>query len=202
MEKNLKRLATMQRIRSAGLALFYKRGYFDTSIDDIISAISLSKGAFYYHFKSKEEFLINILENIVFHKVYSDLVASIEGQKNPAVILEKCFDSALETAEHNDLDNGFVLSNFISEFNGKNERVMKLLNEIVRVWEINLIACLQKGKTDGYIDRHLDSEAATSFLMSSYIGVRLLMVEGNSKLLRYKYMQQLRSYLKTITVKQ
>lgn len=201
MDKNLKRLATMQRMRSAGLALFYKKGYYNTSIDDILRVLTLSKGAFYYHFKSKEEFLINIVENIVFQQTYSMLVAPIEGAQDPLLALEKCIDNALETAEHNEMDSGSVLGNFINEFNGRNENVMKLLNEIVRVWEINLIACLQKGKTDGYIDRHMDSEAIATFIMSSYFGIRLLMVDGNSKLLRYKYMQQLRSYLKIITVK-
>ena len=75
------------------------------------------------------------------------------------------------------------------------------IKEILKVWEVNLITCLQKGKTDGYIDRHVDSEAVASFLMSSYMGIRLLMVEGNAKLLHYKFMQQLRSYFKTIVIK-
>lgn len=201
MEKNLKRMATMQRMQSVGLAIFYKRGYYDTSVDDVLKELSLSKGAFYYHFKSKEEFFISIVQNIIFQKVYSELIAPIEGLEDPTFIIDKCFDSALETTEHNDLDNGFVLSNFITEFNGKNPAIIKLLNEILRVWEVNLITCLQKGKTDGYINRHVDSEAVASYLMSSYIGVRLLMVEGNAKLLRYKFMQQLRSYFKTIIVK-
>lgn len=201
MEKNLKKMATMQRMRSAGLALFYKKGYYNTSIDDILRVLTLSKGAFYYHFKSKEEFLINIVENIVFQQTYSMLVAPIEGAEKPLLAIEKCLDNALETAEHNEMDSGFPLGNFINEFNGRNENVMKLLNEIVRVWEVNLIACLQKGKTDGYIDRHMDSEAITTYIMSSYFGIRLLMVDGNSKLLRYKYMQQLRAYLKIIVVK-
>ncbi|ADY29194.1 TetR/AcrR family transcriptional regulator [Cellulophaga lytica] len=201
MEKNLKRMATMQRMQSVGLEIFYKNGYYDTSVDDILKELSLSKGAFYYHFKSKEEFFISILQNIIFPKVYSELIAPFEGQENPAVILDKCFDNALETAEHNVLDNGFVLSKFMTEFSGKNETIVKLLKEMFKVWEVNLITNLQKGKTDGFIDRHVDSEAVASFLMSSYMGVRVLMINGNAKLLRYKYIQQLRSYFKTIAVK-
>ncbi|WKB82841.1 TetR/AcrR family transcriptional regulator [Cellulophaga lytica] len=201
MEKNLKRMATMQRMQSVGLEIFYKNGYYDTSVDDILKELSLSKGAFYYHFKSKEEFFISILQNIIFPKVYSELIAPFEGLENPAVILDKCFDNALETAEHNQLDNGFVLSNFMTEFSGKNETIVKLLKEMFKVWEVNLITNLQKGKTDGYIDRHVDSEAVASFLMSSYMGVRVLMINGNAKLFRYKYIQQLRSYFKTIAVK-
>ena len=49
-------MATMQRMQVTGLELFYRRGYYSTSVDDILKELSLSKGAFYYHFESKEDF--------------------------------------------------------------------------------------------------------------------------------------------------
>ena len=108
----------------------------------------------------------------------------------------------METAEHNQMDYGFPLSNFITEFNGRNPEIMKYLNDVLKVWEVNLITSLQNGKSDGYIDRHTDSEAVATYLISSYIGIRTLMVEGNSKTLKYKYMQQLRQYFKMIAQKE
>ena len=202
MEKQLKRMATMQRIQTTGLELFYQRGYFNTSIDDILKELSLSKGAFYYHFQSKEEYFISIVQNLLFRKVYSSLIEPIEGQEDPLNKIVVCFDDALETAEHNFLDYGFVLSNFITEFNGKNPDIMNYLQDILKVWEVNLVTALQKGKTDGYVNRHIDSEAVATYLISSYIGIRTLMVEGNSKVLRYKYIQQLRQYFKLIEHKE
>ncbi|MCK0191672.1 TetR/AcrR family transcriptional regulator [Arenibacter sp. F20364] len=202
MDKQLKRMATMQRIQTTGLEVFYQKGYYNTSIDDILKELSLSKGAFYYHFQSKEEFFISIVQNLLFRKVYSDLIAPIEGQEDPLNNILVCFDNALETAEHNFLDYGFVLSNFITEFNGKNPDIMNYLQDILKVWEVNLVTALQKGKTDGYVDRHVDSEAVATYLISSYIGIRTLMVEGNSKILRYKYIQQLRQYFKLIEYKE
>lgn len=201
MEKNLKRMATMQRMQSTGLELFYQQGYYNTSIDDILKKLSLSKGAFYYHFQSKEDFFISIVQNLLFQKVYSMLVEPIEGQEDPLNVISKSIEDALETAEHNTMDFGFVLSNFITEFNGKNPEIMKYLTDIMKVWEVNLITTLQKGKTDGYVDRHVDSEAVATYVISSYIGVRTLMVEGNSKMLRYKYVQQLKNYFKLISQK-
>ena len=187
-------MATMQRIQTTGLEVFYQKGYFNTSIDDILKELSLSKGAFYYHFQSKEEYFISIVQNLLFRKVYSSLIEPIEGQEDPLDKIVACFDDALETAEHNFLDYGFILSNFITEFNGKNPDIMNYLQDILKVWEVNLVTALQKGKTDGYVDRHVDSEAVATYLISSYIGIRTLMVEGNSKMLRYKYIQQLRQY--------
>ncbi|WP_093977774.1 TetR/AcrR family transcriptional regulator [Arenibacter algicola] len=202
MDKQLKRMATMQRIQTTGLEVFYQKGYFNTSIDDILKELSLSKGAFYYHFQSKEEYFISIVQNLLFRKVYSSLIEPIEGQEDPLNKIVACFDDALETAEHNFLDYGFVLSNFITEFNGKNPDIMNYLQDILKVWEVNLVTALQKGKTDGYVDRHVDSEAVATYLISSYIGIRTLMVEGNSKMLRYKYIQQLHQYFKLIEHKE
>ncbi|QBA65418.1 TetR/AcrR family transcriptional regulator [Muriicola soli] len=198
MDKNIKRMATMQRMQTKGLELFYKKGYYNTSIDDILKELDLSKGAFYYHFQSKEDFFISIVQNMVVRKVYNLMIEPIEGKADPLSSIDRCFENALATAEHNELDYGFVLGNFITEFNGRNDEISKYLKDIYKVWEVNLVTTLQKGKTDGYIARHVDSEGVASFLIASYIGIRVLMVEGNSKMLGYHYMQQIKQYLKSI----
>ena len=45
--------------------LFFEKGYEQTSIQDILDALSLSKGGFYHHFASKEAILSEICENRV-----------------------------------------------------------------------------------------------------------------------------------------
>lgn len=202
MDKNLKRMATMHRLQVTGLELFYKQGYYNTSIDDILKSLSLSKGAFYHHFNSKEDFFISIIQNLVVQKVYSMLIEPIEGKENPFLTIEKCFENGLETAEHNEMDYGFILSNFMNEFNRRNPEIMRYLKDILKIWEVNMVSILQKGKLEGYVDRHVDSEGVATYLISSYLGIRSLMVEGNCKTLRYNYMQQLKGYFKSLEVKE
>ena len=127
MDKNLKRMATMHRMQVKGLELFYTQGYYNTSVDDILKSLSLSKGAFYHHFQSKEDFFISIIQNLIVQKVYSMLIEPVESKENPLRVIESCFDNALETAEHNDMDFGFILSNFMSEFNRRNPEITKYL---------------------------------------------------------------------------
>ena len=131
----------------------------------------------------------------------SMLIEPVETKENPLRVIESCFDNALETAEHNEMDFGFMLSNFMSEFNRRNPEITKYLRDIYKVWEVNLVSTLQKGKTDGYVARHVDSESVANYLISSYIGIRTLMVEGNCRVLRYQFMQQLRNYLKSLEEK-
>ncbi|HET8734955.1 MAG TPA: TetR/AcrR family transcriptional regulator, partial [Pricia sp.] len=177
MDKNLKRMATKQRLQVTGLEMFYKNGYYNTSIDDVLKELSLSKGAFYYHFDSKEDFFIQIIETLLARKMYSMLIEPIEGHENTFDLILQCFEDALETAVHNEFDFGFVLGNIINEFNGRNETIMKHLIDILKIWEVNLVTAIQRGKFNGHIDRHVDSEGVAVFLMSAYIGVRTLMVE-------------------------
>ena len=202
MDKNLKRMATMHRMQVAGLELFYEQGYYNTSIDDILKSLELSKGAFYYHFQSKEDFFISIIQNLIVQKVYGTLIEPIEGKENPLVTIEKCLDNSLQTAEHNEMDYGFVLNNFLTEFNGRNETISRYLRDILKIWEVNLVTLLQKGKTDGFVARHIDSEGVARFIISSYMGIRTLMVEGNARILRYNFMTQLRGYLNGLAHKE
>ncbi|MEG0790727.1 MAG: TetR/AcrR family transcriptional regulator [Gordonibacter sp.] len=54
---------TVNRILDVSLALFFKKGYDNTSIQDIIDGLGgLTKGAVYHHFKSKEDILSAALE--------------------------------------------------------------------------------------------------------------------------------------------
>lgn len=195
-------MATMHRIEVKGLELFYAKGYNNTSLDDILKELSLSKGAFYYHFDSKQDFFIQIIQNLLVRKVYSMLIEPIEGHDNPLELITNCFEEALETAVHNEMDYGFLLSNYINEFNGRNAKIMGHLNEILRVWEVALVSAIQRGKFNGYIDRHVDSEGVAIYLMSSYIGIRTLMVETTPSARKYRFMAQLRQYFKALEVKQ
>ena len=202
MEKSIKRMTTMNRMQVTGLELFYKNGYYNTSVDDILKELSLSKGAFYYHFESKEDFFVQIIQNLIVRKVYSALIEPIEGHENTLDLIVNCLEDALETAVHNEMDYGFLLSNFINEFNGRNPEIMKHLNEILRIWEVTLVTAIQRGKFYGHIDRHVDAEGVAIYLMSSYIGIRTLMVETSPSARKYRFMSQLRQYFKAIEVKQ
>jgi AcrR family transcriptional regulator len=160
-----------------------------------------SKGAFYHHFDSKEDFFIQIVQNLIVRKMYAMLIEPIEGHENSLNLITNCFENALETAVHNELDFGFVLGNFVSEFNGKNPEIMGYLNDILKIWEVNLVTAIQRGKFNGYIDRHVDSEGVAVFLMSSYMGIRTFMVENAPSARKYRFMSQLRQYFKSIQAK-
>lgn len=71
-----------KEILDAALELFYEDGYEKTSINDIIKKVGVTKGAFYYHFKSKEEILDTIASQQAEEMVGVFIGAADESGKN------------------------------------------------------------------------------------------------------------------------
>lgn len=71
-----KRRSTKSRIVKAAWNLFYKNGYDNTTVEDIITASKTSKGTFYHYFKGKEA-LLNSL-SYLFDQKYEELSTVID----------------------------------------------------------------------------------------------------------------------------
>jgi len=56
---------TRDHIIEAADRLFYRQGYEHTSFSDIADAVQISRGNFYYHFKSKDEILDAVIDTRV-----------------------------------------------------------------------------------------------------------------------------------------
>ncbi|SIS49007.1 TetR/AcrR family transcriptional regulator [Salimicrobium flavidum] len=53
------------KIIETSISLFGQRGFKETSIQDIVDQLGLTKGTFYYYFKNKEEVLVQIHERFI-----------------------------------------------------------------------------------------------------------------------------------------
>jgi AcrR family transcriptional regulator len=57
--------ATRERLIEAGRALFGERGYDATSIEAILEAADVRRGALYHHFESKQELFDAVMDRVV-----------------------------------------------------------------------------------------------------------------------------------------
>ncbi|MFE9029304.1 TetR/AcrR family transcriptional regulator [Streptomyces iakyrus] len=55
---------TRRRIQDVALGLFAEQGYEKTSLREIAERLEVTKAALYYHFKTKEEILVSIFEDL------------------------------------------------------------------------------------------------------------------------------------------
>jgi len=56
-------LDSRQEILRTAARLFQQQGYHATSMNDVASALKLSKGGLYHHFQSKDEILFNRMDH-------------------------------------------------------------------------------------------------------------------------------------------
>lgn len=61
-------------IQSAAIDLFYKKGYFATSISEITQSCGIQKASMYHHFPAKEDLLFAIMQQTL-----SDLMTGLQG---------------------------------------------------------------------------------------------------------------------------
>ena len=79
MARNKHPEQTVQLILDTASALFFQKGYDKTTLQDIIDATKLSKGAIYHHFASKEAILIAVVDRI--GEFNSAVLAEIRDKK-------------------------------------------------------------------------------------------------------------------------
>src|SRR5438105_2709902 len=82
------RVAGKQDVRTAllevGMDMMFEKGYTNTGIQEILSALRVPKGSFYHYFDSKENFAVEIIRH--FDQSYSDnLVRILRNPKETPV---------------------------------------------------------------------------------------------------------------------
>ncbi|WP_128433561.1 TetR/AcrR family transcriptional regulator [Streptomyces cyaneus] len=62
--KQRRRGNTRQRIQDVAIELFAEQGYEKTSLREIAERLEVTKAALYYHFKTKEEIIVSLFEDL------------------------------------------------------------------------------------------------------------------------------------------
>lgn len=114
---------TRRNIIEKSLQLFSVKGYFNTSISDILQATGLTKGGLYCHFKSKEE---------VWRAVYDDAVEiwrsvvfkDVRSVADPLERIERTIENVLLNYLGKEVfDGGCFFVNMLVELSGQSDNM-------------------------------------------------------------------------------
>lgn len=72
---------TKGKIVSAAWQLFYRQGYDDTTIDEIVEASGTSRGSFYHYFEGKDALLSSL--SYLFDEKYEELMDTMDISLSP-----------------------------------------------------------------------------------------------------------------------
>ncbi len=89
--------ATRQRLVAVARELFGERGYEDTSIEDVLVASGVARGALYHHFQSKAE-LFDAVAEVVFAEIAGVTNAAARDGATPLARLRAGAQAWLEMA--------------------------------------------------------------------------------------------------------
>lgn len=90
-KRNVRGEVKREELRHAAYLRFRDHGYHATSVDDICEAANTSKGSFYWHYQSKQEVFIDILETWtreVMDQLYEQFEEAVIGANYPVTIAE------------------------------------------------------------------------------------------------------------------
>ena len=150
---------TEQKIIEKALELFTSKGYESTSVQDIIDATGLSKGAIYHHFDSKESILLTVYERI-FGKAWQEMMKIVESKEmNGREKLQAIFLHSYQDKEQVDfmismpdlLDNPQFLALYLKE-------------SVYKIAPKCIYPVLQEGIEDGSIKCKYPMETAQALI--------------------------------------
>ncbi len=172
MQQELKSELTKQHIVQEAFTLFYEKGFKTTSINDVMKATKMSKGAFYHHYKNKEQLGLEVIELKILKRVYDAMILPLKEQGNAMDILENTFLNRIKSFPFYDKEHGCPMNNLINEI-GNYERSYQLaLKKIIEQWKKALIALINQGKNQNEIKKGVPSEAVAIYLISAFEGIR------------------------------
>lgn len=129
---------TRERILSESKSLILRRGFSGTSLDDILKATGLTKGAFFYHFKGKNELARAMIERSWesdLELLQSFAVRARELADDPlqaALIFIKLFEEVLES--HREQPLSCVFASYLYESEQFDEDTHAFIRKGLREW--------------------------------------------------------------------
>ncbi|MDE3742028.1 TetR/AcrR family transcriptional regulator [Maribacter polysaccharolyticus] len=198
MDQRQKSEHTRQSIINESFKLFYENGFRTTSVDKIMKATQLTKGAFYHHFKNKEELGLAVISQKLQKRVYESMIAPLYGPGSPMEILNTVFIGRLKTFTVYEKQHGCPTNNFINEIGDQELAYQNALKRIVEEWKSALVYVLERGKTEGAIKESICSKSVAVYLISAFEGIRGLRKIYDNDLILDEYIAGLSLYIDQI----
>jgi len=163
---------TRERLLKAGFREVYRSGFQSASIDTILAATNVTKGALYYHFDTKDDLGYAIVEEIIAKLPHDNWLRPLQQGKNPIDALIGIVQAT--SVRPQDVNGGCPLVNLAQEMSALDEQFRKRLETIFKAWQEGIAAALRRGQSQGTVRRDLVPEETAGFLIAMYEGYVLL----------------------------
>jgi TetR/AcrR family transcriptional repressor of nem operon len=164
--------STKQRLMDVGVAMLLEHGYHDLGIQALLEATNTPKGSFYHHFKDKEDFALQVVEEYM-HNVHAGLDACLGDAERPPLERVRSFFELTRQHYRREGYMGCLLGGLGQELSGVNDvfrrRIEACFSEIAK----RIAMCLEEARTAGDIPADADPRRMASLLVDCWEGAAL-----------------------------
>lgn len=190
-----KGIKTRKTITEKSLQLFSVKGYFNTSINDILEATHLTKGGLYGHFGSKEDIWYAVYAEAV--KIWREIVfKNVRDNSNPIERIEKTVENHLKGYLGSGVfEGGCFFVNMLVEISGQSETMSReILRGFVRFSRL-LHSWLEEADQKGLLKNGLNFKEIANFIVISLNGAATLYSASKDRTIWKQTITQLRFYI-------
>ena len=203
MKQEVKSRETQELIINKSFDLFYEKGYNATSIPDIMKKTSLSKGAFYHHFKNKHEIGKKVIEVIIRKRIKEGFIVPLSDINNnvPELLLD-VFTNRIKNYSEREKALGCPANNLIGEIGYSEEDFRIILKTLIEEWRGALIKTIDIGKDRGEINSKINSSSTAISLICAFEGVRSVRKVYDDDIIFNEFMESMGSFIKNLGIQQ
>jgi TetR/AcrR family transcriptional regulator, transcriptional repressor for nem operon len=175
-------------ILKAGLKVMFRAGYHGASVRDICAAAGAPQGSFTNHFRSKEQFAVEVLDRY-FANLRTHVATALEDKSlSPRQRLERYLEIISDVLEADKWNRGCLIGDFSLETTSLSKAWRQRLEAIFQEWRAPFATCIAEAQALGEIDATFDALDLAEFLLSSWEGaiLRMKVERGPAALGRFR----------------
>ena len=157
-------------LMNTAIDCFARHGYHATSIDRIAKAAGLTKGAIYYHFKDKEELLLEAVKTRVSqfeHRVDSDILPVRDPPAALRRVTAVCYDHATKSNHRR-----FIVTLMVEALD-TNVRLSAQFREMMHRFRAFLRNIIEVGQREGTFRTDVNSGTAAAVYAAAVMGAEI-----------------------------
>jgi TetR/AcrR family transcriptional repressor of nem operon len=164
--------STKQRLLDAGMAMLLKHGYHDLGIQGLLEATATQKGSFYHHFKDKEDFALQVIDQYMGY-VHAGLDACLEDKSRPPLKrVRRFFEMTLQNYRKEGY-LGCLLGGLGQELSGVSEVFRRKVEDCFSEIAKRIAVCLEEARKGGDIPAESNTRRMASLLVDCWEGAAL-----------------------------
>ena len=202
MKQEIKSKETQDLIINTSFELFYEKGYNATSIPDIMKKTSLSKGAFYHHFKNKHEIGKRVIEVILRKRLKEGIINPLNETHNGTVpdLLLEVFTKRIKNYSEREKALGCPANNLVGEIGYSEQDFRVILKTLFEEWREALIKIIETGKSKSEIKKDVNSSSVAISLICAFEGVRSIRKVYDDDIIFNEFLESMGNFIKNLGI--